>query len=77
VESNRYLLCNKDVETIHLCITCKVVQRLWVKCDIWLGISSVRSSEVDSHFCRFSLNFFSVKASNVWKGLWLALTKEI
>ena len=36
----------------------------------------MRCNEVDSHFYRFSLSFFSVKANNLWKGLWLAITKE-
>jgi len=37
----------------------------------------VRSIEVDSHFCGFTLNAFSVKANKVWKGMWLTLAKEI
>jgi len=64
--SNLCPLCTKVVETIqHLFITYEVAQRLWVKCDKWLGISSVRNIEVDSHFCRVFLSFFSVKASKV------------
>jgi len=76
--SNLCPFCTKEVETIqHLFISFEVAQRLWVKCDKWLGISSVRSIEVDSHFCGISLSFSSVKANKVGKGMWLALEKEI
>jgi len=78
MRSNICLLCTKEVETIqYLFITYEVAQRLWVKCDELLGISSVRSIEVDSHLCGFFLSLFSVKANKVWKGMWLELVKEI
>jgi len=59
IGSNLYPFFTKDVETIQrLFITCDVAQRLWVKCNKWLGISSMRSIKVDNHFCGFSLSFF-------------------
>jgi len=76
--SNLCPLCTKEDETIqNLLITCEVTQQLCIKCDKWLGISSMRSIEVDSHFYGFSLSFFSVKPNKVWKGMWLTLGKEI
>jgi len=76
--SNLCPLCTKEVKTIqHLLITCEVTQRLWVKCDKWLAISSVRKIEVDSNFWGLSLSIFSAKANKVWKGMWLALAKGI
>jgi len=78
VGCNLCLLCNKEVETIqHLFITCKVAQHLWIKCDNWLGITSVTSNDVKCHFCGFSINKVSTKVNKVSKGMWLTLVKEI
>jgi len=79
MRSNLCPFCTKKVETIqHLFFTCEVAQRLWIKCDKWLGISSVRNRniEVESHFYGFFLSFFTVKTNKVRKGMWLALVKE-
>ena len=72
------LLCEKEVETTHhLLINCEVVQRLWIKCDIWVGIISVRPNDIEKHFLSFYINGMSNKATYVWRGMWLAVVKEI
>jgi len=78
VDCNLCLLCHKEDETIqYRFITCEVAHRLWTKCDNWLGIISVRSNDVDSQFCGFTLNHPGVKKNFVWRGMWLTLVKEI
>jgi len=75
---NACLLCNKEIESIqHLLITCKVAQRLWIKCDRWVGLTSVRVNDIVNHFYSFHLVGLSKKANCVWKGMWLAITKAI
>jgi len=66
------------METLqHLLITCEVAQRLWIKCDSRVGITSVRSNVIVNHLCNFTIIGTSNKDNGVWKGMWLALAKEI
>jgi len=75
---NIYPLCNKEVESIqHLLSTCEVTQRLWIKCDRWVELTSARVNNIVNHFCSFYLVGLSEKANCVWKGMWLAITKAI
>jgi len=54
MRSNLCPLSTKEVETIqHLLITCEVTQRLWVKCDNWLGISRWEALKLIVIFVRF------------------------
>ena len=78
VSSNLCPLCNKDVETLqHLLITCEVAQRLWLKCDNWVGLSTVRSIDIINHFCSFHFSGLSRKANYAWRGMWLAVVKAL
>ena len=64
VSCNLCPLCKKEVETTHhLFITCEVAHRLWIKCDNWVGITSVRHNDIANHFCSFYINDLSKKLS--------------
>ena len=80
VSSNLCPLCNKDkdVETLqHLLITCEVAQRLWLKCDNWVGLSLVRSIDIVNNFCNLHFSGLSRKANYAWRGMWLAVVKAL
>jgi len=61
----------------HILLTCEVAQRLWLKCDNWVGLISVRSNDIVNHFCNFYIMGMSKKVNRVWKGMWFTLTLEI
>ena len=59
-------LYNKDAESMqHIMLSCEVAQRLWVKCDKWVGLSSVTSNHIASHFLNFYLTRLSGQANRV------------
>ena len=58
-------------------IDCEVVQRIWIKCDKWVGLTSVRNNTIANHLCSFYLSGLSNKQNCVWKGMWLAIAKAI
>jgi len=63
-------LCKKEVKTTHrLLINYEVTQRLWIKCDIWVQIISVRPNDIEKHFWSFYINGMSNKATYVWRGM--------
>jgi len=69
-------LFNKDTKSIqHIMSSCEVAQRLWVKCDKWVGLFSVTSNDIASHFLSFYLIGLSAQTNRVWRGMWLALLR--
>jgi len=78
VSCNLCPLCNKEVETTyHILIDFDVVQRIWAKCDKWVGLTSVRNNTITNHFCSFYLSGLSNKHNYVCKEMWLAIGKAI
>jgi len=66
VSCNLCPLCGLEVETMqHILITCEVSQRLWIKCDNWVGLASVRNNDIVNHFCNFCILDMSNKAIHV------------
>lgn len=71
-------MCNKFDEIVnHLFITYEVSQKIWDRCDIWVGNSSARHHFVVNHFQSFHVMNFNKKSSVVWKGVWIAIVWEI
>jgi len=68
----------KEEETIQYLFTyCEVSQKVWDKCDRWVGLTSVRNNDIINHFRNFYAIGLSKKANIVWKGMWLATVWEI
>ena len=54
VSYNLCPICSLEVETMqHILITCEVSQRLWIKCDNWVGLTSVRNNDISTTFATF------------------------
>jgi len=63
------LYVKRKVETTHhLFINYEISQKLWIKCDIWIGIIFVRPNDIEKHFLSFYINGMSNKATYVWRG---------
>jgi len=78
VPCNLCPFCKTEVETTHhLLITYEVAQILWIKCDNWVGITSVRPNDTANHFYSFYIKGLSNKATCVWRGIRLTLVKKI
>jgi len=61
-------LCNIEEEIVqHVFFKCSVAQKVWDKCDTWIGIESVRHHTDITHFMNFSLTWCNKKTNIVWK----------
>jgi len=70
VSCNLCPLCKNEVKTTHhLFITCEVTHQLWIKCDNWVGITSVRHNDIANYFCNFYINALNKKVICVWRGV--------
>jgi len=71
-------LCQEGEETSqHLFGTCKVAQKVWDQCDIWVGNVTVRHEFTIIHFMSFLIIGLRQCANNAWKGMWVAIVLEI
>jgi len=78
IQCNIGPLCMKEEETIqHLLMYCEVSQRVWDKCDRWVGLTTVRNNDIINHFRNFYAIGLSKKTNIVWKGMWLTIVWEI
>jgi len=51
IQCNLCPLCMKEEETIqYLLMYCEVSQRVWDKCDRWVGLTSLRNNDIVNHF---------------------------
>ena len=70
-------MCEGGGNITTLVHRCEVSQSVWENCDRWVGAVSVRNENIINHFINFYVIGQSRKANIVWKGMWLAIVREI
>ena len=78
VNSPLCVFCNLHVEsTQHLFLDCAFAYCVWMMCYQWIGVVGTQNRDICNHFLNFHLTNMSEKQNQVWRGVWVAITRSI